>query len=1019
MRPSFLVLFLAALSAIVGAASAVPQSVRPDQVPSANGEVSCIPAWMPFGGMDDIESSISSAAVGSDGFLYLGGVTGLHRIEGKRVRTWLPDPNDPNSLASGTITALVSQDDSIWIGSSTGLSRFDRDAGTFERIPITSDFPADPRVLSLFVDQGSLYVGTIGANVAKVDLEDPSKVVQIELERAETDPAIFDFARFDGKVVIATREGLEVISKDLTTRSLGAIAPRGAEALVVGHDEALWVGADDGLYRIAGLSPLEFERFDHNDYPALPSGPIEALALDEDNRLWIGGEAGLARWSPGEPAPINCRRDRFENLDRRVSITTLSTEMPGLLIMGTRGSQAKIARLNTGVRRIATGNESFSNLPRTAIWSTLITSRGQLLLGTSQGLFRETAKGADQFEKLYTAELNGRRITSLYEAEDKELWIGTSRGLFVASPSGLDPVPLIINNSGEQGQEIIYKIVPHEKHLLLASPDGLITLDRAKREVLRLVHSDEREKAVNDAPATQLERAGFWHASVTKDYAFATGSTYIYRFDAKTGQVLSSTDQARASGSFAPGRTLATIATDQGSVLIGTDNGLVITDLEFQEFEFVDRLQGKHIGIVRNLIAGPDGTIWMSSGELGLLRFEPGPRKWSSYSVEDGLHVAVTTQGALSVSGNGTVVSATGIGATVIPPGIEPLQKRTTKTLIAYNSKDQLAVPAGSTITLDPGDRQLSFDFAVPELLEKDRYWVQYSFTLGTNTEASKIIDLDRPLNLQYLQPGRYAFSGQIVSASGPVSEPLEFEILVLAHWWERQSTYLILGLTLVGLLAAAFVYRTRSIERKFQIIADERRRIAQELHDSSLQDLFGAQMLGRSLKVDGSQAGAEGQKDQVLGLLKSATSSMRESVMSLSEDPQMPTLSKAIGEFEPPAALSRKIDINYQEEGKKWMVGKHRRFFVARIAQEAINNAAKHAKASRISTKIDWSFWNLTLEVADNGEGFDPASPDYLAGHGREAMQCMADAVSGKLETVSAPGEGTRIRLRVPRFTL
>lgn len=1015
---------IAGLALCVGAGLAQPSptAIAPSSAQSALSAPSaqCIPAWIPFEGMDDIDSSITSSAVGSDGFLYLGGASGLYRIEGKRVRKWLPDPNDPTSIPSGAVTALQSYEDAIWIGSRTGLTRFDIASGAFTTVPLSDEFPSDPPVQSLFLSGGMLLVGTIGESVFRLDPSRPDETETILLENAAAKPAVFGFAEFDGRLIAATRTGLEVIGSDGSARAIdGVVAPEGAEAIVEGPQGNLWVGAQDALYEVTSLAPLAYERYAHEDYPALPNSAIDGMTFDDMGRLWVGGENGLARWDFASDAPINCRRDRFGKPDRTVALTFLSTDIPGKMLMGTRGAQLKVANLATSARRIVTGDARYSNLPRASIWSTLVGRDGRLMLGTSQGLYRESSPGEDTFERVFAGQLGERRVSTLYETADEELWIGTNRGLFVLAKGQLEQVPLIVDSTGQSGRENIYQIVASGERLVLGSPDGLIILDRALREVIHLFHKDESEKPVNGAPTIQHDRATYWHASTSENSIYGSGSSHVHRFDPETGKLVASTDEARASGVFTPGRIYGAVPTASDEVVIGTDNGIAITDPDFEKFEFLDRLHGKRMGGVRNLVSASDGQIWMSTGELGLLRFDPESRTSATYSVQDGLHSAVTTQGALSVSRDGTVTSATGIGATVIRGSVQPVQSSARTTLVAFHGRNQRPITGGSSITLEPDDRRVSIDLAVPEILEQDRYWVQYSFSRGPDPLQSTITDLDQPLSLQYLEPGNYAFSGQVVSASGPVSEPLEFEVVVLAYWWERQSTYALALIFIAALVAAGFYYRTRSIERKFQIIADERRRIAQELHDSSLQDLFGAQMLGRTLKVDGSADNAETQKGQVLDLLKSATSSMRESVMTLRESPETPTLSEAIGEFEPPAALSSPVELSYSEDGSKWSVGKYRRFFVARIAQEAINNAAKHARAGSIKTKLSWSFWNLVVEITDDGGGFDTTTEEAHAGHGREAMQCMADAVSGTLETHSAVGKGTTIRLKVPRFSL
>ncbi len=84
------------------------------------------------------------------------------------------------------------------------------------------------------------------------------------------------------------------------------------------------------------------------------------------------------------------------------------------------------------------------------------------------------------------------------------------------------------------------------------------------------------------------------------------------------------------------------------------------------------------------------------------------------------------------------------------------------------------------------------------------------------------------------------------------------------------------------------------------------------------------------------------------------------------------------------------------------------------RIAQEALHNTAKHARARRVELRLNTQGANLELELADDGVGFDPG--DSFPGHlGLRSMQERALSVGGRLEVSSSPGGGTRILATVP----
>jgi signal transduction histidine kinase len=86
------------------------------------------------------------------------------------------------------------------------------------------------------------------------------------------------------------------------------------------------------------------------------------------------------------------------------------------------------------------------------------------------------------------------------------------------------------------------------------------------------------------------------------------------------------------------------------------------------------------------------------------------------------------------------------------------------------------------------------------------------------------------------------------------------------------------------------------------------------------------------------------------------------------------------------------------------------------RIAQEALNNALKHARASRVEIRIraeqDW----VILEILDNGAGFATIPAGKSGGMGWANMRERAERLGGTLQVESTPGQGTRVTAKVPR---
>jgi len=86
------------------------------------------------------------------------------------------------------------------------------------------------------------------------------------------------------------------------------------------------------------------------------------------------------------------------------------------------------------------------------------------------------------------------------------------------------------------------------------------------------------------------------------------------------------------------------------------------------------------------------------------------------------------------------------------------------------------------------------------------------------------------------------------------------------------------------------------------------------------------------------------------------------------------------------------------------------------RIAQEALNNILKHARARRVSVALRQSGAQLTFEIADDGVGFDPAVAGQAGGLGLRGIAERVAQLGGCLSVQSAPGGGTRIRVELAR---
>jgi signal transduction histidine kinase len=225
----------------------------------------------------------------------------------------------------------------------------------------------------------------------------------------------------------------------------------------------------------------------------------------------------------------------------------------------------------------------------------------------------------------------------------------------------------------------------------------------------------------------------------------------------------------------------------------------------------------------------------------------------------------------------------------------------------------------------------------------------------------------------------------------------------------------------LIGLLAAhaAIAITNASLHeqaRELSVVA-ERNRLALELHDAVSQRLFGLVLSAEAAAtlLERDPAAALDQVERLRGLAQEALEELRSLVFGLRPpDLELDGLVVALRKH---IELLRRIaqrDIELVAEDEL-QPDPARDQEVLRIAQEALQNAVKHAHAHRVAVRLRGSD-GVLLEVEDDGVGFDPSADGIRSRSlGLTSMEERAARIGGSISIESAPGEGTTVRLEVP----
>jgi signal transduction histidine kinase len=217
-----------------------------------------------------------------------------------------------------------------------------------------------------------------------------------------------------------------------------------------------------------------------------------------------------------------------------------------------------------------------------------------------------------------------------------------------------------------------------------------------------------------------------------------------------------------------------------------------------------------------------------------------------------------------------------------------------------------------------------------------------------------------------------------------------------------------------------------------------EQRRLGRELHDGLGQHLTGVALLSRFLSQKlraGSRPEAE-TAAEVAELVNESIDWTRELARGLSPmDLDRTTLPAALRELASKTNWLCRIPCIFEGPDRLTLLSDESTLNVYRVAQEAVNNAVKHARASRISLSLHGDGDMAVLTVTDDGTGMKPSgerdpasetSADVWSGSGEggkgmglEIMRYRAGVVGGTLDITTVQPHGTRVRCRFPAVSV
>jgi signal transduction histidine kinase len=350
--------------------------------------------------------------------------------------------------------------------------------------------------------------------------------------------------------------------------------------------------------------------------------------------------------------------------------------------------------------------------------------------------------------------------------------------------------------------------------------------------------------------------------------------------------------------------------------------------------------------------------------------------------------------------------SAAVVALAVLATAYLPVRGRPglTSTRLAYLYLCVAVVVVGVTCWIEPGLAILLF-IVFPQIwVYCERLWVGVGFTVATAVSATV---------------GFVADAGWSESSMWAVAPDMFVSLLfslLLGVWISRIIHQSRDRADLIAQLES-----TRSelaAAHHAQGVMAERERVAREIHDTLAQGFTSIVMLSQVAAegLDRDPAAARGPLDTIEAVARENLAEARALVAAFSPVGLVgTTLPDALRRLAERFGGETGVSVDVAAVGDFSGLAREQEVVVLRVAQEALTNVRRHARAQHVTVRLLADDLGVRAEVGDDGVGFPAAAVGSARGYGLSGMRGRVQEVGGDLDVASAPGHGTRVTVRLP----
>jgi signal transduction histidine kinase/ligand-binding sensor domain-containing protein len=922
----------------------------------------------------------------TDGYLWLATEFGVLRFDGVRFVAWRP-PDDSRLPSTNIVSLHGTRDGSLWVGTTRGLARWKDGALTrFAEL-------ADHYVSAIQDDaEGTVWVGT-SAGVAG-----QAKLCAVRSATVHCDEGAGRWGRFvialhvdrHGALWVGAASGLWRWWPGPPTHQAMPYPLAEIHGIADGTDGALLLALNRDIRRIIA-DRLDPDPLVVNGSAVMPT----ALLYDRHGVLWIGtvnrgvfhvAHGRVQQFTRNDGLSGDYVADLFEDREGNVWVATLD----GL----DRFHNFAIPKLS-----------AMDGLSAAPVMSVVGTSDGNVWLGTVNGLDRWNG---DRITRLDAQRGVRDSVTSMMRDRHDRVWVASAKGVTYRQDDR------VVTITGVPGRFVQAMVEDREKNVWISDQQqGLFQL-RGGRILDRLPWTRFGGGIVRSI-APDPVRSGLWLGFFQGGVAYFNDGRIEARYDHTQG--------------VAEGEVTNLYFDRRRALWISTPNGVSL--LRDGRMATLTEEQGLPCTQVHEVIEDDIDAYWFYS-PCGLVRVscEALETWWADtrrrvqltvYTDLDGVPSRSRSEAygpKIAKTPDGRLWFAAYDGVRLVDPRNLPFNALAPPVHIERVIADAQTLAPTLDLVLRPLVRNVRIDFTAPSLSIPERVLFRYKLE-GRDEEWVEATNR-REVFYTDLPPRQYRFRVVASNSHGIWNTDGATLVFTVPPAFHQTRAFLI-GVT--ALIAGALwgLYRVRlrriavQMNARFEERLSERARIAQALHDTLLQGFISSSMQLDMVVDDVADHTVKSRLNRVLARMREVVDEGRSALQGLR--PELNDLEQALTRGAEELRGPQEIEIRMVVAGQRQMLSPLIRDDIYRIGREALANAFRHARASRVIIELEYAVHHVRLKIRDDGLGFasdlaDTGRPGHL---GIPGMRERAERLGARLRVWSGPNAGTEVDLTVP----